>query len=76
MPYFQAFLLETHRCANVVPNPVPRLAPKDWYLRGHRIPKVCIQLIITKYKYAGFLHNVGYLASSVEEKDDNVFREA
>ncbi|ODM90561.1 Methyl farnesoate epoxidase [Orchesella cincta] len=39
MPYFQAFMLEMHRCANVVPNPVPRLVPKDWNLRGYRIPK-------------------------------------
>ncbi|CAL8109453.1 unnamed protein product [Orchesella dallaii] len=39
MPYFQAFMLETHRCANVVPNPVPRMVPKDWHLRGYVIPK-------------------------------------
>lgn len=47
MPYFQAFLLEVHRCANVVPNPVPRIAPKDWYLRGHKIPKVSLVLEFT-----------------------------
>ncbi|CAL8124636.1 unnamed protein product [Orchesella dallaii] len=39
MPYFQAFILETHRCACVVPNPIPRLVPKDWNYRGYKIPK-------------------------------------
>ncbi len=40
MPYFQATILETHRLANVVPIPVPRVAPKDWNYRGYLIPKV------------------------------------
>ncbi len=39
MRYFQAVILETHRLANVVPIPVPRIVPKDWKLRGYNIPK-------------------------------------
>ncbi|ODM88687.1 Methyl farnesoate epoxidase, partial [Orchesella cincta] len=39
MPYFQAFVLETHRLGNVVPNPIPRTCPKDWRIRGYTIPK-------------------------------------
>ncbi len=39
MPYFQATILETHRLANVVPIPIPRVAPKDWVLHGYTIPK-------------------------------------
>src|SRR4051812_22251667 len=39
MPYFQATILETHRLGNVVPIPIPRVAPKDWNLKGYTIPK-------------------------------------
>ncbi|ODM92578.1 Vitamin D 25-hydroxylase [Orchesella cincta] len=39
MPYFQAFVLETHRLGNIVPNPIPRTCPKDWRIRGYTIPK-------------------------------------
>lgn len=39
MPYFQAFVLETHRLANIVPNPIPRTVPRDWNIRGYMIPK-------------------------------------
>lgn len=39
MPYFQAFILETHRLANIVPNPIPRIVPRDWNIRGYTIPK-------------------------------------
>ena len=39
MPYFQAFILENHRIANVIPNPIPRIVPKDWKIRGYTIPK-------------------------------------
>lgn len=39
MPYFQAFILEVHRLANIVPNPIPRTTPVDWKIRGYTIPK-------------------------------------
>ncbi|OXA39192.1 Methyl farnesoate epoxidase [Folsomia candida] len=39
MPYFQATILETHRLGNIVPIPIPRVAPTNWTLRGYTIPK-------------------------------------
>lgn len=39
MPFFQAFVLETHRLGNVVPNPIPRIVPCDWTYKGYKIPK-------------------------------------
>ncbi|CAL8148191.1 unnamed protein product [Orchesella dallaii] len=54
LPYFQAFVLETHRLANVVPNPVPRICPNDWNIRGYTVPKG--SLIISNH-YSAHMDN-------------------